>query len=421
MKISVTRRKACRLCGGGQLELVVPLAPTPVAEKYVTREELDQETPVYPLDLHLCLECGHVQLLDVVDPVFLFDHYTYESGNTRPLVQHFEETAQAAVAKYQLVPNRLVVDVGSNDGSLLRCFQKRGLRVLGVDPAHEIARKAAQNGIPTIPDFLNLHLARRIKKEHGAAAVVCAFNVFAHADNLAGMAGAIREMLAPDGLFIFEVSYLLDVLDGMLLGTIFHEHLSYHSIKPLAAFLQRHGMELIDVQRVGIQGGSIVGTAQVAGGRHPAASIVGELLELERARGLDQAKTLKEFAGQLRQVKEELGGMMTDFKNQGKTIWGYGAARSGTTLISQMNLGKVISCIVDDSPDKQNKFSPGDHIPILPSQALAAQKPDYVFILAWIHAKRIIENNRAYLEQGGRFIVCFPKIQVVSALQPGLA
>jgi SAM-dependent methyltransferase len=421
MKISVTRRKTCRLCGGGRLELVVPLASTPVAEKYVTREELDRETPVYPLDLHLCLDCGHVQLLDVVDPEFLFDNYTYESANTRPLVQHFDETAQAAIARYQPAPNGLVVDVGSNDGSLLRCFLKRGLRVLGIDPAREIAKKATENGIPTIAEFLTPALARRIRKEHGAAAVVCAFNVFAHADDLGAMADAIREMLAPDGVFIFEVSYLLDVLDGMLLGTIFHEHLSYHSIKPLAAFLRRHGLELIDVQRVSIQGGSIVGTAQLAGGRHPAAPIVGQLLELERARGLDQPNTLKEFAGQLRKVREELGGLMADFKRQGKTIWGYGAARSGTTLISQMNLGKVITCIVDDSPDKQNKFSPGDHIPILPSTALAAQKPDYVFILAWIHAKRIIENNRAYLGQGGRFILCFPKIQIVSAEQPGLA
>ncbi len=421
MKIKVSRRNKCRLCDGRRLELVVPLAPTPVAEKYVTREELDQETPVYPLDLHLCLDCGHVQLLDVVDPEFLFDDYTYESGSTKQIVQHFDKTVEAACARYHLAPGGLVVDVGSNDGSLLRCFQKRGMRVLGIDPAREIAKKAAQSGIPTIPEFLNLELARKIKKEHGPAAVVCAFNVFAHADDLSGMADAIREMLAPNGLFIFEVSYLFDILDRMLLGTIFHEHVSYHSVKPMASFLRRHGMELIDVQRVGIQGGSIIGTAQAAGGGHPANPVVAELLEQERARGLDRVETLKDFAAQLRKVKEELGGMMAELKKQGKTIWGYGAARSGTTLISQMNLGKVISHIVDDSPAKQNKFSPGDHIPILPSKALAEQKPDYAFILAWVHARQIIENNRGYLEQGGRFIVCFPNIQVISAENPNLA
>jgi SAM-dependent methyltransferase len=397
------------------LELVVPLAPTPVAEKYVTADELDQRQPVYPLDLYLCLDCGHVQLLDVVDPEFLFDNYTYESGNTKPLVQHFDEVAGSLCARYRLAPKSLVVDVGSNDGSLLRPFQKRGLRVLGVDPAREIAQKATQSGIPTLPHFLTLDLARQIRSQHGPASVVCAFNVFAHADNLGSMAEAIKEMLAPDGVFVFEVSYLLDVLDRMLLGTIFHEHLSYHSIKPMAAFLRRHGMDLIDVQRVMIQGGSIVATAQLAGGPHAASTVVAELLELERERGLDRPQTLKDFAAQLRKLREQLGGMMAEFKQRGKTVWGYGAARSGTTLIAQMNLGKVISFIVDDSPDKQNKFSPGDHIPILPSKALYERKPDYAFILAWIHAQRIIENNQPYLAQGGHFIVCFPQIQVIGA------
>jgi SAM-dependent methyltransferase len=395
------------------LELVVPLAPTPVAEKYVTQAELDQRQPVYPLDLHLCLECGHVQLLDVVDPEFLFDNYTYESGNTKPLVQHFDEVAEGTCSKYALAPNSLVVDVGSNDGSLLRTFQKRGMKVLGVDPAKEIAAKATQNGVPTLPHFLTMDLARKIRAEHGAASVVCAFNVFAHADNLGGMADAIREMLAPGGVFVFEVSYLLDVLDKMLLGTIFHEHLSYHSVKPMVAFLRKHGMELIDVQRVTIQGGSIVGTAQLAGGPHRVNKIVPELLELERQRGLDRPETLKDFAAQLTKIREQIAGMMADYRKGGKTICGYGAARSGTTLIAQMDLAKVIEFIVDDSPDKQNKFSPGDHLPVLPTKTLYERKPDYAFILAWIHAQRIIENNQKYLAQGGHFIVCFPQLQII--------
>jgi hypothetical protein len=245
--------------------------------------------------------------------------------------------------------------------------------------------------------------------------VICAFNVFAHADDLAGMADCIREMLAPNGLFLFEASYLLDILDRMLLGTIFHEHLSHHSLKPLDIFLRRHGLELIGVQRNTIQGGSIIGTVQHQGGPYQAFPAVKELLELERSRRLDQPETLKDFASKLQQLKQQLGGMISGFKQEGKKIWGYGAARSGTTLIAQMGLGKVISHIVDDSPDKQNKYSPGDHIPILPSRELAIQKPDYVFILAWIHAARIIDNNQAYLQQGGHFIVCFPDVKVVGA------
>jgi hypothetical protein len=226
-------------------------------------------------------------------------------------------------------------------------------------------------------------------------------------------------MLAPGGVFVFEFSYLGDILDRMLLGTIFHEHVSHHSWKPMVSFLLRHGLEAIDVQRNLIQGGSVVGNAQRLGGPHPAAPAVGELLEQERAKGLDQPPTLKKFAARLDALRRELGGMIADLKREGKTIWGYGAARSGTTLIAQMNLGRVISHIVDDSPEKQNKFSPGDHIPIKPSKALLAEKPDYVFILAWIHAARIIENNQAYLNQGGHFIVCFPEVKIVGGPAEG--
>ncbi len=310
-----------------------------------------------------------------------------------------------------------MVDVGSNDGSLLRGFQKRGLRVLGVDPAREIAQKASASGIPTIPEFVTLDLARKIKKEHGPARVVCAFNVFAHADNLGDMADSIRKLLAPDGVFVFEISYLLDILDRMLLGTIFHEHLSHHSVKPMAQFLRRHGMELIDVRRVMSQGGALVGTAQLIGGPHPVLPSVQELLDIERERGLDRPEALKSFAVRLQEMRQQLGNMIADLKRQGKSIWGFGAARSGTTLIAEMGLGKIISTIVDDSPDKQNKYSPGDHIPVLPTKALYEQKPDYVFVLAWVHTQRIVENNQRYLNEGGHFIVCFPQIQVLSAGQ----
>lgn len=417
MQITVYRRKTCRLCDGSNVELVVSLAPTPVAEKYVTKEQSGEDQATYPLDLYMCRDCSHVQLLDVVDPKFVFDSYTYASSNTSGIVKHFEMCAEKIVNHFRPAPKALAVDIGSNDGALLRCFQKRGLHVLGVDPAREIAQKATKSGIETVAEFLTLDLARKIKKEHGPAAIVTAFNVFAHADDLASMADSIRELLAPNGVFVFEVSYLLDVIDRMLLGTIFHEHLSYHSVRPMREFLRRHGMELIDVERVTIQGGSLIGTAQLIGGPHSISSSVGELLELEKIRGLDKPEAPRDFATRLKKVKDELGGMLADFKRQGMTIAGYGAARSGTTLISQMDLGKVLSFIVDDSPEKQNKLSPGHHIPVLPTKAMYERRPEYVFILAWIHAKKIIENNREYLEQGGHFVVCFPEVKVIGEEQ----
>lgn len=413
MQVTVYQRKTCRLCDGRKVELVVSLAPTPVAEKYVTKEQSGEDDATYPLDLYMCRDCSHVQLLDVVDPQFVFDSYTYSSSNTSGIVKHFEMCVDKIVSHFKPAPKALAVDIGSNDGSLLRSFQKRSLRVLGVDPAKEIAQKATQSGVETLAEFLSLDLARNIKQTHGPASIVTAFNVFAHADDLGGMADSIRELLAPNGVFVFEVSYLLDVIDRMLLGTIFHEHLSYHSVKPMREFLWRHGMELIDVERVTIQGGSFIGTAQLVGGPHSVSSSVGELLALEQARGLDQPDTVKEFTARMKKVKDELGGMLVGFKRQGMTIAGYGAARSGTTLISQMDLGNVLSFIVDDSPEKQNKLSPGHHIPVLPTKAMYERRPEYVFILAWIHAKKIIENNRKYLEQGGHFVVCFPEVKVI--------
>lgn len=417
MQVHVSRRDRCRLCDSTRLDLVVPLAPTPVAEKYVTADSADLPTPSYPLDLYLCLDCGHVQMLEVVDPTFLFDQYTYRSGNTKRIIEHFDEVAATTLQTFNIRPPGLVVDIGSNDGSLLGRFKTRGMTVLGVDPAREIADAATADGIPTLAEFLSPTLARKIRQEHGPASVVCAFNVFAHNDDLAGMADSIRELLAPEGVFVFEASYLLDILDRMLLGTIFHEHVSHHSVKPLVPFLRRHGLELIAVERNSIQGGSIVGTAQLAGGSRPVAPSVTGLLALETARKLDQPETLRQFSHDLQRLKQQVTELVSHLERQGKTIWGYGAARSGTTLIAQMNLGKVIRAIVDDSPEKQNRLSPGDHIPVLPTKALYEQMPDYAFILAWIHAQPIIRNNREYLERGGHFIVCVPELRVVGREQ----
>lgn len=393
--------------------LVVPFAPTPVAEKYVSKDQLSEEQETFPLDMYMCQDCGHVQLLAVIDPEFLFDGYTYESGKT--LGGHFKEYAERVMLKYPAPEDSLVVDIGSNDGGFLRCFQELGLKVLGVDPAREIAERATQSGIETLAEFLTMDVAEGIRRDFGAAHVVAANNVFAHADDLSGMAECIRELLAPGGVFVFEASYLLDVVDHMLLGTIFHEHLSYHSVRPLQAFLRRHGMELIDVERVSIQGGSIIGCAQLCDGPHPVSGSVAEILVLEEERALQEVDTLIQFASRLQDYKTQLKGLLRGFIEQGATIVGFGAARSGTTLMAQMELGGLISFIVDDNEEKQNRFSPGDHIPVLPTQALYEKKPEFAFILAWVHAKRIIENNRAYLEQGGKFIVCFPEIKVIAA------
>jgi hypothetical protein len=227
------------------------------------------------------------------------------------------------------------------------------------------------------------------------------------------MLKSIKALMSSDGIFIFEVSYLLDVIQKVLLGTIFHEHHSYHSLKPLIKFMKRFNMEIIDVERVTIQGGSLIGTAQITGGPHKISPSVKKLVELEAKEKLDKPETIKNFAKKMKKLKDELGSMLANYRSQGKTIAGFGAARSGTTLITQMGIGKLLDFIVDDNPEKQGKFTPGDHILVRPTNAIFEKKPDYLFILAWVHAKKIIENNKRYLDEGGHFIICFPEIKII--------
>ena len=413
MKIVHTKRDNCRLCEENILEQVVPLEPTTVAEKYLSKDQLKDEELVCPLDLYMCESCGHVQLLDIIDPKFLYNDYTYSSGNSPGLVKHFSEYANNVIKKYNPEKNSLVVDVGSNDGTLLNFFKQNSLKVLGVDLAKGITIKATSQGIETLPEFMNLKVAREIKAKYGLAKIVTANNAFAHSDNLIEILESIKLIMKPDGIFVFEVSYLLDVIQKVLLGTIFHEHHSYHSLIPLIKFLKKFNLEIINVERVSIQGGSLIGTVQIIGGSQKISSSVKELVDLEVKEKLNSTETLKNFAKKIKTLKKELNEIFTKIKKEGKSIVGYGAARSGTTLITQMNLGKLIDYIVDDSPQKQGKFTPGDHILVKPTSTIYEKKPDYIFILAWIHAKNIIKNNKKFLDQGGFFIICSPEIKII--------
>ncbi len=204
MNIIKSKRNVCRLCESSNLELVIPLMPTPVAEKYLTKDQLNQKEIICPLDLYMCKVCAHVQLLDIIDPKFLYSDYTYSSGNSSGLVQHFREYADKIIDKYKPKKNSLVIDVGSNDGTLLGFFKDYGLKVLGVDPAKEIAQKATLNGIKTLPEFMNAELSQSIKKKYGLAKIITANNAFAHMDDLIGMLESIKALMSPDGIFFLK-------------------------------------------------------------------------------------------------------------------------------------------------------------------------------------------------------------------------
>jgi hypothetical protein len=413
MSALMTHRDDCRLCLSSNLEQVVKLKPVPLAEKYSIPGQVLAREEFYPIDLSMCLDCGHVQLLDVIDAHRLWDDYTYHSGQTAGIVAHFQDVADRLIVRHNPPPGSLIIDVGSNDGSLLRPFKERGYRVLGIDPAREIASQATKAGIETIPELLTADLARRIRQTYGPAAIVTAFNVFAHADDMNAMAASIRRLLAADGVFQFEAQYLVDIVDKLLLGTIFHEHMSHHSLKPLKKFLERHGLEIVDVERVSIQMGSIIGTARPAGGKLPVQPAVGELLALEESRGFDRPATIRQFEVQLNELRRQIAALIALWKKSGARVAGYGAARSGPTFIEQFGLPEAIEYILDDHPQKVNRLSPGHHIPVLPTDQLLKRMPDYVVILASIHAKKIIASHREYLERGGHFVTWSDTVAVV--------
>lgn len=409
----IFRRDTCRLCGSRNPTLVLQLAPSPIGDAYVPVEQLDRVQEVYPIDLFLCRSCGLSQLLDVIAPEILYGDYIYLTSSSLGLVEHFQQYADEVLRRFKAPEGALVVDIGSNDGTLLRFFQNHGMRVLGIDPAQEIAWKATEAGIETLADFFTPALARQIRQERGPATIITANNVLANIDDLTAVTEGIRDLLAADGVFVFESFYLVDLLRNMVFDFIYHEHLSAFAVKPLQSFFRRHGLELIDALHVPTKGGSLRYTVQHAGGPWPVSPSITKLIELEINAGLYRPETFKDFAAKVDALKTQTLDLLHDLKAQGKTIAGYGASITGTTLIYHFGLGDMLDFITDDNPAKHNLFSPGLHIPVFSSQALYERKPDYVLVLAWRYAEPIIKKHQAFLEQGRHFIVPLPKVQVM--------
>lgn len=405
----IFRRDTCRICGGKSLQLVLSLGSTPPANAFLQAEQLSEPEPKFPLDVFFCKTCSHVQLLDVVSPEILFRNYFYVSSTSPSFVEHFRRYAEDVAKQCSLEANSLVVEIGSNDGILLKHFKAMGQRVVGVDPAVDIASAATAAGVPTLPDFFTAEVAQQILKEHGEASVVTANNVFAHADDLHGILEAVKKVLAPGGVFVFEVSYLMDVYEKTLFDTIYHEHVSYHTVKPLKLLFEEHGMEFVDAIRVSTHGGSLRGIVRRKGRPHTADPSVEELTEQEKAMGLHKAETFVQFAKKVDTLKHEVRELLLELKKQGKRIAGFGAPAKMTTLMHYFEInGDLIDFVVDDSPLKQGLYTPGYHIPVVPTSHLYECKPDYLVIFAWNFAEPIMKKNEKFRQEGGKFIIPVP-------------
>lgn len=410
----VTHKTTCRLCGSTSLDHVLPILPSAIGDAFVPADRLSEPQDLYPLDCYLCLDCGHLQNLDIVDPDILFRDYTYRTSVSMGLVEHFKRYAQSVVSDLGVPKGSLVAEMGSNDGSLLKAFKNEGMRVQGIDPARNIAAAATADGIPTIPDFFTSRLAAQIKAEQGQAALFCANNVFAHIDNMADVVDGIRLLLADDGAFVFEVSYIVDMIDNMVFDTIYHEHVSHHALIPLETFLNKHDMSLFHVERTATKGGSIRAFAQPKStGRRPKSEQLSHLIAEEVRRGITKPQIYRDWFDAIENRKRKVLAYLDKVRADGGTIAAYGASTTTTTLLYHFQLESRIKFIADDNPLKQGRFSPGAHIPVLPSSALATEKPDVVVILAWIYSDPIIKRNEAYLASGGKFLVPLPEVKIV--------
>jgi len=412
MQNVIHRRNTCRGCDGNELDLFFSLAPTPIGDAYVTADKLNVAQPSYPIDLYMCRSCGLAQLIDVIDPDVLYGDYIYVTSSSTGLSEHFQGYADSVVSRCKLAPGALVVDLGSNDGTLLRCFQNRGMSVIGVEPASHIAAHAASMGVPSISEYFTPSLATKMVSAHGHASLITANNVFANIDDLMSWVRAVDILLAADGIFVFESYYLADLLENTVFDFIYHEHLSSFSVRPMQALFQRVGLELIAVERVVTKGGSLRYFVQRGGGPLSDDGTVENMLAFEARIGLYRKETFVAYADKIQGLKAQTLDFLVAAKRDGKSVAGFGASITGTTLIYHFDIGKYLDYLVDDNPAKQDRFSPGIHLPVLPSSALGERKPDYVIILAWRFADIIIKKNQNYLKDGGEFLIPVPEFKI---------
>jgi SAM-dependent methyltransferase len=385
----------------------------PLANALLRLEQLHDLEPTYPLVLAFCSECTLVQITETVPPETLFREYLYFSSFSDTLLRHAGDLVTRLIDTRRLNAGHLVVELASNDGYLLQYYQKRGIAVLGVEPARNIAEVARERGIPSVSEFFGEELAIALAGQYGCADVIHANNVLAHVADLNGFVKGVAVLLKPQGIAVVEVPYVKDLIDHVEFDTIYHEHLCYFSLTALNALFRRNGLRVQDVERVPIHGGSLRLFVVRAGTQEPT-QVVAELLRNEHDWGIDRLAFYADFAHSVQNLKASLSDLLLQLKRERKRVVGYGAAAKGTTLLNYFRIGpETLDFVVDRSPHKQGCYTPGTHLPIFSPDKLMHEKPDYVLLLAWNFANEILEQQTLFRQQGGRFIIPIPELKVV--------
>jgi SAM-dependent methyltransferase len=403
----------CRSCGGAHGELVLDLGLQPLANNLPRPEDLGKPEPKFPLRVAVCHQCWLLQITDLVPPTQLFSEYLYFSSFSDALLRHSRAAVEQHIREFQLGPQSQVVEIASNDGYLLQNFVAARIPCLGIEPAANIAKVAQAKGIESCVEFFTLKLARELVAENRPADLILGNNVFAHAPDTNDFVAGLAALLKPRGRIALEFPYGVDLIEHAEFDTIYHEHVFYFTVTALQPLFARHGLELIRVDHLPIHGGSLRLYAAHAGA-HPVEASVGKFLAAEKAKGVASPAYYQNFSAQVQDLKKSLVELLARLRKEHKTVAAYGASAKGSTLINFFGLGReTLAFVTDRSTHKQGRLMPGQHIPILPPEALLEQRPDYTLLLTWNFAGEILAQQQAYRDAGGKFIIPIPKVTVV--------
>ncbi|HCM41784.1 MAG TPA: hypothetical protein DIS66_00510 [Candidatus Omnitrophica bacterium] len=422
------RKKICRYCDSPLGKSFLDLgANHPLANSLPRKEDLNTPQFVCPLELVKCGHCHLVQLAHAVPADLMFKDYLYVSSTTKTFREHFAAYAQTVKSKLTHISDPVAVDIGSNDGLLVSCYMKEGMKAVGVDPAENLAKQANAEGRPTLNRYFDAVCVKEIISKYGKAHAISANNVFAHIDDIQSVCRNVFDLLDDQGFFVIEFPYLVTMLDEMLFDMIYHEHVSYIGVTSLQFLMQKFGGRVFDIQQVSSHGGSLRVFICKQAASYQAQPIVAQLLKLEKDKGCLENAVYEKFAARVLNFKKDLNTLLSGLRSEGKTICGYGAPAKATTIVNFCELTpKQIDYIVDDNPLKQGRFVPGGQcpsasapngatgcIPIVPSSHLESKPADYILIFAWNFAKEIMSKLPHLQDRGVQFIVPLPEPHVI--------
>jgi len=402
--------RTCRACKSNNLYCYLPLGDHPAANAFVQPENADKPDQVFPLNTHVCLSCGLIQVPNQLPPDFFLE-YVYLPSSSATMPQHFRTLARHLKDKFVTEPGQLIIDIGCNDGLLLGACHDEGLETLGVDPATNIVSFARAKGLEVFNEYFTKDSAETILQRYGQAQIIVTTNTFNHVDNLHDFMAGVEMLLSPDGIFVIEVPQALACIRDNEFDTVYHEHVSVFSVASVQKLGQRFDLNLVDLEELPVHGGSMRLYLRRKG---PPSPVVAASLQRERDAGLFERETYIAHAARVESIRDELMKLLHKLKEQGKRLAGYGAPAKGNTLLNYFNIGRdLLDYLVDLNVLKQGRLSPGMRIPVLSPAAIGERSPDYLLILAWNFADEIMMQQTAFRARGGKFILPIPKPRIV--------